>query len=62
MGKRNLVQSCVLFEVSPGKEVALHVNRLEFSNSKVGDNFEILGVCMGKRNLAQSCVLFEVTS
>ena len=34
---------------------------LEFSNSEVGDSFEIIRVCRGKRNLAQSCVLYEVT-
>ena len=28
----------------------MHVNRLEFSNSEAGDNFEIMRVCMGKRN------------
>ena len=37
------------------------VNRLEFSNSEAGDNFEVMRVCMGKRSLAQSCVLYEVT-
>ena len=39
MGKRNLAQSCVLYEVTPGKG---------FSNSETGDNFEIMRVYMGR--------------
>ena len=60
MGKRNLAQSCALYEVTPNNK-SHACEPLGILKPEAEDNFEIIRVCMGKRNLAQSCVLYEVT-
>ena len=53
MGKRNLAQNCVLYEVIPNQPVACMWTAWNSQTQKRETTLKIKRVCMGKRNLSR---------